>query len=339
MCAGTVTIQVARACMMLDHSLPLTYKPPERCLSTMGPTRQQFTTYPRELSPQLGVIFPQTNFFGTPDDLHVFAKDVESLHFRHVVAYDHVLGASRETRPEWSGPYDSDNPFQEPFLLFSYMTAIAPSLKYATGVIILPQRQAALVAKQAANLDFLTGGKFRLGVGVGWNQVEYEGLNEDFTNRGKRFSEQIDVIRQLTSHEVIDYTGTWHRIDHAGIRPLGVQRPVPIWIGASTDVAIRRAARIADGFFVNGVTFDRIEGALGILKDELDRQGRDVSTFGVDARVSVIKNDSDAWKRDFARLRDDNVSHVTLVTIGADFPEFTQHVERLADAKRVWDEM
>lgn len=299
----------------------------------------QFINYPRTASPELGVVFPQTSFFGTANDLRMFAKDVEALNFSNVLAYDHVLGASRATRPNWGGPYDSDDPFQEPFVLFSFMTAVAPSLEFATGVIILPQRQTALVAKQAANLDYLTGGKFRLGVGIGWNQVEYEGLNEDFTNRGKRFSEQIDVIRQLISHEVIDYSGTWHRIDNAGIRPLGVQRPIPVWIGASADVAIRRAAQIADGFFVNGTTFDRIDGALTILRDELNRQGRDFSTFGVDVRVSVSGNDPDAWKRDFKRVREANVSHVTLVTIGADFARFEQHVERFAEARQVWEEM
>lgn len=297
------------------------------------------TTYPRGTSPHLGVVFPQKRFFGTQDDLRTFATDVEALGFEHVMAYDHVLGASTDTRPDWRGAYNSDDPFLEPFVLFGFMSAVAPMLEFTTGVIILPQRQTVLVAKQAATVDYLTGGKFRLGVGIGWNQVEYEGLNEDFHTRGKRLGEQIDLIRQLTDHEVIDYTGKWHRVDHAGIRPLGIQRPVPIWIGASAEVAIRRGARVGDGFMLNGARFAAFEPALNILRDELDRQGRPFETFGVDARVDVSSDGPDTWKREFQQLRDANFSHVTLATIAGEFPEFGQHVERMAEAKRVWDEM
>lgn len=298
-----------------------------------------FTRYPRGGVPRLGVIFPQTMFYGGPEELGTFTRTIEALEFQHIVAYDHVLGASRETRPDWSGAYSSDDPFLEPFVLFSYMTAQAPSLELATGVLVLPQRQTALVAKQAATLDLLSGGTFRLGVGIGWNVVEYEGLNEQFSNRARRFIEQIDLIRQLTSQEVINYSGHWHRIDHAGIRPLGMQRPIPIWIGASADVAVRRAARIADGFFVNGVTIDRCEQSLTILRDELAKRGRAETDFGIEVRISVATNDRDAWMRDFDHWRASNVSHISLVTLGADFDDFSQHVERFAEARRVWDEM
>lgn len=285
------------------------------------------------------MVFPQTSFFGGAEGLRTFATTIEQSGIRHILAYDHVLGASKATRPDWSGPYSNADPFQEPFVLFAYLAAIAPTLEFATGVIILPQRQTALVAKQAANVDLLSGGTFRLGVGVGWNAVEYEGLNEDFSSRGRRYNEQIDVIRELTSHEVVDFTGDWHRIDHAGIRPLGFQRPVPIWIGGSAEVAVRRAARIADGFMVNGTAIERCEASLAILRDELARQGRDEFTYGIETRISVTKDDPDAWKRDFAHWRESRVSHVSLVTLGADFAEFEQHTDRLSQAKRVWDEM
>lgn len=298
-----------------------------------------FVPYPRGARPRLGVVFPQVRFSGTAEDVWAFAQDVASLGFDHLLAYDHVLGASKETRPEWSGAYSADDPFLEPFVLFAHMAAVAPSLEYATGVIILPQRQTALVAKQATTLDVLTGGKLRLGVGIGWNQVEFEGLNEAFGNRSRRFVEQIELLRQLTSQETIDYTGQFHRIDHAGIRPLGVQRPLPIWIGGSAEAAVRRGARIADGFMVNGATEAAQAPAMAILRDELAKQGRPWETFGVDARVNVATDDRDAWKRDFERLRNADVSHVTLVTITEPFTAFGQHLEHMAAAKRVWDEM
>jgi probable F420-dependent oxidoreductase len=295
--------------------------------------------YSRGTAPRLGVVFPQTRFFGTQDDLRRFATDTESLGFDHLLAYDHVIGASIASRPEWRGPYSSDDPFVEPFTLFSFMAAVAPSLEYASGVIILPQRQTTLVAKQAATVDVLTGGKLRLGVGIGWNQVEFESLNEDFRNRARRFEEQIDVIRHLTRDQVVDYTGQWHRIDQAGILPLGVQRPVPIWIGGSAEPAVRRGARLADGFMVNGTTESAHAPVIDILRGELARQGRPWETYGVDVRIDVGKADEDAWKRDFERARMTDVSHVTLVTIGTAFPEFSQHLERMAEAKRVWDQM
>lgn len=298
-----------------------------------------FVPYPRGDRPRLGVVFPQIRFNGTPEELRSFARDVESLGFDHLLAYDHVLGASKETRPDWSGAYNADDPFLEPFVLFAHMTAAAPSLEYATGVIILPQRQTALVAKQATTLDVLTGGKLRLGVGIGWNKVEFEGLNESFGDRSKRFVEQIELLRQLTSHETIDYTGQYHRIDHAGIRPLGDQRPLQIWIGGSAEAAVRRGARIAEGFMVNGATEAAQAPAMAVLRDELAKQGRPWETYGVDARVNVATDDTEAWKRDFERLRNENVSHITLVTITEPFPAFGQHLEHMAAAKRVWDEM
>lgn len=298
-----------------------------------------FVPYPRGNRPRIGVVFPQIRFTGTPDDLRAFARGVESLGFDHILAYDHVLGVSTKTRPGWSGAYSADDPFLEPFVLFAHMAAVAPSLEYATGVIILPQRQTALVAKQATTLDVLTGGKLRLGVGIGWNQAEFEGLNESFENRSKRFVEQIDLIRELTSHETIDYTGQYHRIDHAGIRPLGVQRPLPIWVGGSAEPAVRRGARIADGFMVNGATEAAQAPAIAVLRDELAKQARAWETFGVDARVNVATDNQDAWKRDFERLRHENLSHVTLMTITEPFPDFGQHLEHMAAAKRIWDEM
>jgi probable F420-dependent oxidoreductase len=296
-----------------------------------------FIDYPRGDAPRLGVIFPQKNFFGTVRDLAGFARGVEDAGFDHIVAYDHVLGASTATRPGWTGAYNAEDPFIEPFVLFAYMAAIAPGLEYATGVLILPQRQTALVAKQAATLDFVTGGKFRLGVGIGWNRVEYDALNEDFQTRGRRLPEQIDLLRALTTHEVIDYSGTWHRVDHAGICPLGPQRPIPIWIGASADVAVRRAARIADGFFVSGTRIDGIEAVLAPLRDELARTGRDERAFGIEVRIAISGNDQDAWKQDMTYWREVGVSHVSLVTMDGPFDDLEGHLDRLVEAKRVWD--
>ena len=180
----------------------------------------------------LGVVFPQTEIGPDPAAIRDYAQAAEELGYTHLLVYDHVLGADTRHHDNWIGTYTSNHLFHEPFTLFSYMAALTERLQFVTGILILPQRQTALVAKQTAEVDVLTGGRLRLGVGIGWNHVEYEALNENFKNRGRRCEEQIDVLRALWTQEVVTYEGEWHHISHAGINPLPVQRPIPIWFGA-----------------------------------------------------------------------------------------------------------
>src|SRR4051812_2145062 len=189
---------------------------------------------------RLGVVFPQVEVGADPGGVRAFAQAAEELGYDHLLAYVHVLGADTTDRPDWPGPYRAEDQFHEIFVLFGYLAAVAPGLELVAGVLVLPQRQTALAAKQAAEIDLLTGGRFRLGVGLGWNYVEFEALGEDFTNRGRRSEEQIEVMRRLWTEPVVDFEGTWHRIPRAGINPLPVQRPIPVWIGASAEPALRR---------------------------------------------------------------------------------------------------
>jgi len=208
---------------------------------------------------QVGAVFPQLEIGTDPDAIAEYARTVEALGYDHLVIFDHVLGADASRPGGWTGAYDHRSMFHEPFVLYGYMAAVTTRLRLATAVIVLPQRQTALVAKQAAEVDVLTGGRFRLGVGIGWNAVEYEALNESFTNRGRRIEEQIAVMRALWTQEVVDFKGRWHRIDRAGLDPLPVQRPIPIWMGGGWDrqkralvePSARRIARIADGWFTH----------------------------------------------------------------------------------------
>ena len=289
--------------------------------------------------PRVGAVFPQIEFRGDAGELRRFATTIEALGYHHLLAYDHVLGASTLTRPDWSGPYNSAHPFQEPFVLFAFVAGVAPRLECVSGVLILPQRQTALVAKQAANVDLLTGGKFRLGVGIGWNAVEYEALNEPFANRSRRLEEQIAVLRLLTGQPVVDFAGRWHRIDNAGILPLGVQRPVPVWIGGSAEPAVRRAARLADGYMPNGTAIARIEQQLAIFRDELARTGRDAGTTGIEVRVSIAQDDPDAWKRDLTHWIEAGVSHISLVTMGGGLEDTDAHLRRLEAAMRLVEDL
>ena len=198
---------------------------------------------------QIGVVFPQTEIGDDPAAIRDYAQAVEGLGYRHILAYDHVLGASTANRPGWRGAYTSDTPFHEPFVLFAYLAGQTRRVEFVTGVIVLPQRQTALVAKQAAELDLLSGGRLRLGVGVGWNEVEYQALGQDFHNRGARIEEQVALLRALWTEPVVTFRGRWHTVEEAGIKPLPAQRPIPVWFGATADAGIARAGRSGDGWF------------------------------------------------------------------------------------------
>ncbi|MGO9874036.1 MAG: LLM class F420-dependent oxidoreductase, partial [Acidimicrobiia bacterium] len=213
---------------------------------------------------KIGVVFPQTEIGADPGAVRAYVRRVEELGFEHLLAYDHVLGADPQVHTPWRGPYDVDTTFHEPFVLFGYIAALT-SLELVTGIIILPQRQTALVAKQAAEVDLLTGGRFRLGVGLGWNAVEYEALGADFSNRGRRVGEQIEVMRSLWTQRSVTHDGTYEHVTAAGLAPLPVQRPIPVWFGAASEPAYRRAGRLADGWFPQVAPGPALDAARAIV--------------------------------------------------------------------------
>jgi probable F420-dependent oxidoreductase len=228
-----------------------------------------------EIDVQVGVVFPQTEMGdASVADLRRYATTVEALGFRHLLAYDHVLGADPEGHAPWNGPYDVHTTFREPFVLFGSLAACT-TLELVTGVIILPQRQTALVAKQAAEIELLTEGRFRLGVGIGWNSVEYEALGVAFGTRGRRMSEQIPLLRRLLSEPVVTHEGEFDRITSAGLKPLPAGRSVPIWLGGQSAPAYRRAGRLADGWFPQVAPGPKLDEAREIIGDAAVGAGRD----------------------------------------------------------------
>jgi len=262
---------------------------------------------------QVGVVFPQTEIGADPAGVREFAQAAEELGYRHLLAYDHVLGADASVRPDWSGPYTSEHQFHEILVLFGYLAAVAPRLELAAGVLVLPQRQTALVAKQAAEIDILTGGRFRLGVGLGWNAVEFESLGEEFHNRGRRAEEQIEVLRRLWTEPVVSFQGRYHTIPAAGINPLPVQRPIPIWIGGSAEAAIRRAARIADGYFPQRPIADGWPRTMELFRGWAEEAGRDAESIGVEWRVDVSRGTPDDWHEAREEWRSLGATHISVV--------------------------
>jgi probable F420-dependent oxidoreductase len=282
---------------------------------------------------RVGTIFPQTEIGADPGGVRSYAEAVRELGFAHLLAYDHVLGADPAGHPGFRGPYTHESMFHEIMVLFGYLAAAAPGLELVTGVVIAPQRQTVLLAKQAAEVDLLTGGRLRLGLGLGWNAVEYEGLGMRFENRGRRFEEQITVLRRLWQEPVITVEGRWHQLTATGLNPLPVQRPIPIWIGANTEPAMRRAARLADGFLALRPLEGGWERTLEQLRGWVAEAGRDPDAFGLEGRVDVSRGTPDDWRAEAERWRARGASHLTLLTMGGGLTGPDAHVERLRAAR------
>jgi len=282
---------------------------------------------------RIGVVFPQTEIGDDPIAIRDYAQAAEALGYQHLLAYDHVLGASTANRPDWRGAYTSDTLFHEPFVLFGYLAGLTQRIELVTGVIILPQRQTALVAKQAAEIDVLSGGRLRLGVGIGWNEVEYQGLGEDFRNRGARMEEQIDVLRALWTQPVVSFNGRWHQIEAAGIKPLPIQRPIPIWIGATADAAIERAGRISDGWFPQRGPDDQSRAMLERLRQAAAAAGRAPDAVGVEPRLSIGQIPEAEWARFAEGWRDLGATHLCVNTMGAGLRSPQDHIDALRRVK------
>ena len=278
---------------------------------------------------KIGVVFPQIEFGHDPAAVRDYAQTAEALGFNHILAYDHVLGANPHRPGGWQGPYTYENPFLDPFVLFSFMAGVTEAIEFVTGILILPQRETAVVAKQAATLDVLSNGRFRLGVGIGWNEVEYIGLNQDFHTRGKRIEEQIDVLRQLWTQELITYNGRWHTIPDAGLNPLPVQRPIPIWFGGHADVVLRRVAQMGDGWLPNYRTPVQAESALVALDGYLAEYGRSRADIGMEPRLSYDDGNPDEWRQIIADWQAAGASHISLNTMYRDFETPAQHINAI----------
>lgn len=277
---------------------------------------------------QLGAVFPQTEIGNDPGAMRAFAQGAEALGFTHLLIYDHVLGADRDRPGGFRGPYDSTTPFHEPFVTLGYLSAVTDAIEFCTAVLILPQRQAALVAKQAAEVSVLSGGRLRLGVGVGWNEVEFEALGESFRDRGKRQEEQIALMRALWEKDIVDFDGRWHKVTRAGInpRPAGL---VPIWFGGSADVTLRRAARLGDGWLPLMGPNDEAKQLLGTLRSYLETEGRDPDPFGIQAQAQVRGGTPERWARHAEEWRTLGATHLAIASMNAGLSGADAHIDAI----------
>ena len=279
---------------------------------------------------RIGAVFPQTEAGTDVAAIKEYVQSVEALGFDHILAFDHILGANASSRPGWSGAYQHTDSFYEPITFYSYVAGISKHLELATGVIILPQRQTALFAKQSAILDLLSGGRLRLGIGTGWNQVEYEALGENFHNRGKRSEEQIHLLRKLWANELVTFQGDHHTVTDAGLNPLPPRKSIPIWFGGMATPVLRRVAKIGDGWLPQGSPNDANKINFERLSQYLESNNRSMEDIGIEGRISLNMTNTEIQKDFFAwgKLGATHVS-VNTMNLGLQFPQ--EHLESLSN--------
>ena len=283
---------------------------------------------------RVGAIFPQLEIGADPAGVRDFAQATESLGYDHLLAFDHVLGADASKRDKWEWPYSHVDMFHEVFVMFGYLAGFTEKVELTTGVLILGQRQTALVAKQAAEVDVLSAGRLRLGIGVGWNAVEYEALGESFRNRGRRCEEQIELMRALWTDDVVTFQGRYHQVTDAGINPLPVQRPIPVWFGGGAEAVVRRLARIGDGWFPSFQPDGAGQERMGQMWEYAKQAGRDPKEVGVEGRISLAdQKDPDEWQKSAEAWKRAGASHVTVNTMGVGLEGPGQHIEAISKFK------
>ena len=279
---------------------------------------------------RIGAVFPQTEIGDDPADIRMWASEVERLGYQHILAYDHVIGAGVDTRPGWRG-YTSEDAFHEVFVLFGYLAAITSSVELVSGVLILPQRQTALVAKQAAEIDVLSGGRLRLGVGVGWNPVEFETLNESFHDRGARIEEQVALLRALWAEPTGSFNGRWHQVDNAGIKPRPIRGRIPVWFGGTAEAVLRRTGRIGDGWFPQRPPDEEAAAMVARVRGYAEEAGRSPSDVGIEARLNVKDVPPEGWSDFVASWRELGATHLCVNTMGMGLKTARDHVEVLGE--------
>ena len=268
------------------------------------------------MATQTGAFFPTRDMPADPAQIRDWAQAAEGMGYDYLEVSDHVLGADRAALPDFEGPYDVDDSFHETFCTLSFIAAVTEKVGLASGVLILPQRQTALVAKQAAQVDVLSNGRLRLGIGVGWNPVEYEALGEDWSKRGRRQAEQVALMNQLWTQRTVDFEGDFDTVKHTGVNPLPIQRPIPVWFGGGADPVLRRAARLGQGWIPLGNPGSKTGAMLEALRGYLAEEGRDPADFGIEAWIRYGDGDPDGWRATADKWLSLGATHLTFYTSG-----------------------
>jgi probable F420-dependent oxidoreductase len=279
---------------------------------------------------EIGAVVPHHEIGTNPGAIRAYAQGAEELGVDHLLIYDHVMGADREREGGFNGPYDKDVAFHEPLTFFCFVAAVTQRIDLVTAVVISPQRQTVLLGKQVAELAVLSGNRFRLGIGTGWNVIEYEALNEDFTNRGRRQEEQVDLLRRLWTEDSLSYRGAFHTVDRASILPRPSQ-PVPILLGGSAPALLERCARLGDGWIPLGTPNETSRERIATIADHRQRAGRTMDGFLIQAQAQYAGGDPDRWRTHAERWRVLGATHLAVATHNAGDTDVDGHLARIAE--------
>ena len=279
---------------------------------------------------QIGAVFPHNEIGTDPGAIKTYAQGVEAMGITHLLIYDHVLGADPDREGGFRGPYDKDVAFHEPFTTFAFIAGVTDKIDLITTVMILPQRQTVLAAKQAAEVALLSNNRFKLGIGVGWNELEYVGLNETFNNRGRRQEEQVDVMRKLWSEDSLDYTGEYHRIDKASINPRP-SKTIPIWFGGSAPALLDRVARLGDGWIPLMGANDKAKACIDTIKQTRKAAGLSFDNFGIQAQAQYAGGSPERWRKHAEAWRGMGCTHLAVATHNAGPTNVDGHLARIGE--------
>ena len=286
---------------------------------------------------RVGAVFPTTEIGNDSGAIRAFAVAAEEAGYDHLVAYDHVLGANADSAAGQRARYTHHHAFHEPFVLFGFLAGVTSRIELFTGIIVLPQRQTTLVAKQAAEIDVLSKGRLRLGIAVGPNAFEYEALGADFTNRGRRIDEQIELLRRYWTEDVVSFAGEWHSIGGAGVNPRPLQQPIPIWCGGHAEPVLRRIARLCDGWYALASPGAESAAAIDDLHRYTTEAGRAIDAIGIEARIPIAGRELDAWVADANWWRQHGATHVSLHTMEAGLESPAAHIAAIRDFMEALD--
>lgn len=279
---------------------------------------------------QIGAVLPHNEIGTDPGAITAYLQGVEELGMSHLLIYDHVMGADPDRPGGFKGPYDKDVAFHEPFTFFAYAAAVTERIELVTTVLVLPQRQTVLVAKQAAEVALLSNDRLRLGVGTGWNTVEYQALNEDFTNRGHRQTEQVELMRELWSADTVSFDGAHHTIDRASINPRP-SKQIPIWFGGSAPALLERCGRLGDGWMPLGGANDKSAALLDQIRTHREAAGKSMDGFGVQAQAQYAGGTEERWRSHAAKWSAIGATHLAIATHNAGPTDVDGHLARIAE--------
>lgn len=287
---------------------------------------------------KLGVVFPQTAIGTDPIAIREYVQAIEDIGYDYLLTYEHVLGANPAYYDDGRHfIYTYEDAFHDPFVLFSWLTGLTKKLEFVSGILILPQRNTAVVAKQSATLSILSGGRFRLGVGVGWNEAEMTGVGYDFSTRGQRIDEQIEVLYRLWTEPLVDYQGNFHDIEQLGLNPRPPEPP-PLWFGGTADAVLKRTAKYGDGWIPFATSPQKMIPVVEKMHDFLEAAGRNPAEFGMDVRISPVGDDPEAWGDYIQGWLDLGMTHLCINTAKMDNPLLDENIQLLMRLKQFVDE-